>query len=497
MNEHQILTSNRVCSYKKKPINYVFNSTMLKKNHILDNKTNVNELEIKNYVEELDAFNNKIFNNKKMLNNLKESCLKKSVFSNIDIPKSWISKIDYKHTILKTLVNNESLVKYISSNYSYICENENWEDKNNKQIKLLNKNFNNSYNFNKLYHNNRLKVQRKLNKYKSKKNLTIKQIKEDRSQKTKKYSFNSKNTSLDNKFLFNKKCFVISTKPNIREQVCKNYMNQYTLTNNTDFNNANNICNLPFLNTDSCYTKFSTIRKTSSKSNSKRISKNPQLDYNTKNKQRDSFKKSSTSKNNKEEFILISNEYNNIVNKTNNLSNKELQQIKNKSSNSCLNFVTCNKNNTNCFIKSLSTKIKQLSDIGISNSNSKLVNKNNNYIEDNFNNNLTTPIYNNSKKILFDKNNNARECVNKNSAITNKINKLEDLIEIKKNKKFDGLSKIKNNIIKNKIYEYSSKKHFGPFTSYCNSCNIKNVSFFNNIEYNQACNILEYIHNYT
>ncbi len=62
-----------------------------------------------------------------------------------------------------------------------------------------------------------------------------------------------------------------------------------------------------------------------------------------------------------------------------------------------------------------------------------------------------------------------------------------------KENKFKGEFKIKDKLIKDKIFELSDYKHYGPYASYCKGCNLKNVNFYNNLDTKKGIDILDYL----
>lgn len=62
-----------------------------------------------------------------------------------------------------------------------------------------------------------------------------------------------------------------------------------------------------------------------------------------------------------------------------------------------------------------------------------------------------------------------------------------------KERKFKGLYKINDPKIKEKIYELSDSKHYGPYSSYCKGCNLKNVNFYNQMEPQRGNQILDFL----
>lgn len=60
-----------------------------------------------------------------------------------------------------------------------------------------------------------------------------------------------------------------------------------------------------------------------------------------------------------------------------------------------------------------------------------------------------------------------------------------------KQKKFKGEFAIKDEEMRDKIYELSENGHFGPYTSFCKNCNKKNINFYNFIERKTGVSILD------
>ena len=59
--------------------------------------------------------------------------------------------------------------------------------------------------------------------------------------------------------------------------------------------------------------------------------------------------------------------------------------------------------------------------------------------------------------------------------------------------KFDKLPKIENNKVKNLIYDLKEYTSFGPYLSSCQTCNLKNINFYNSCDSNHALSILKSI----
>lgn len=62
-----------------------------------------------------------------------------------------------------------------------------------------------------------------------------------------------------------------------------------------------------------------------------------------------------------------------------------------------------------------------------------------------------------------------------------------------KNKKYSNEYSLKDKNVRDLVYDISSFGHFGPYASFCNECNKKNINFYNNIEKQTALNILNNI----
>lgn len=98
--------------------------------------------------------------------------------------------------------------------------------------------------------------------------------------------------------------------------------------------------------------------------------------------------------------------------------------------------------------------------------------------------------------------NNLSKPENKNSQYDININKSKEevfhpnkfhyFISQKQNK-FKGDYKLNDDEIRDLVFEVSDNGHFGPYTSFCNHCNKKNVDFYNNIEKTTGVNILNHL----
>ena len=67
---------------KPKPINYIYNKKMLCKIQLLSKGERTNEMEIKNYAEELDSINLELLNKKKKIFYHKNNAVINTIFSN-------------------------------------------------------------------------------------------------------------------------------------------------------------------------------------------------------------------------------------------------------------------------------------------------------------------------------------------------------------------------------------------------------------------------------
>jgi hypothetical protein len=100
----------------KKKINYIYNKQMLKKIQVVDEDRKTNEMEMKNYAEELNTYQQKNNNLKSKINVTKSLTFKNMVFSNSNIPQEWRNKVDYHNFSLKTLSNDKDLTEYLLKN---------------------------------------------------------------------------------------------------------------------------------------------------------------------------------------------------------------------------------------------------------------------------------------------------------------------------------------------------------------------------------------------
>ncbi len=78
----------------------------------------------------------------------------------------------------------------------------------------------------------------------------------------------------------------------------------------------------------------------------------------------------------------------------------------------------------------------------------------------------------------------------KESKVVFHPNKFDYFVK-QKQKKFKGEFAIKDEEMRDKIYELSENGHFGPYTSFCNNCNRKNINFYNFIEKKTGVDILD------
>lgn len=103
-------------SNKKKAINYIYNKQMLKKIQVVDEDRKTNEMEMKNYSEELNTYEQKNKGLQSKINITKASTFKNMIFSNSNIPQEWRNKVDYHNFSLKTLSNDKDLTEYLLKN---------------------------------------------------------------------------------------------------------------------------------------------------------------------------------------------------------------------------------------------------------------------------------------------------------------------------------------------------------------------------------------------
>lgn len=98
---------------KQKPINYIYNKQMLKKIQVVTGDRKVNEMEMKNYSEELNTHLHVNNHKKKLIQAIKEKAFKNLVYMNKSVPSEWRTKLDYQNFSTKLLSKDKQLLDYL------------------------------------------------------------------------------------------------------------------------------------------------------------------------------------------------------------------------------------------------------------------------------------------------------------------------------------------------------------------------------------------------
>ena len=407
---------------QKKHLNYVYNKQMLSKIQSISNGERSNEMEIKNYAEELDTLEDDLNIKRKNIQKLKEVVIKNNLYSNKNIPSNWKYQPNNEKFVFKAIKNDLGFTNFITS-----VDLEK-EEKLNTEPKL------------KLTFN------------------SIKTGKEEERQR-----------NIARCFKDHKKI-----KRQIADIMCKS---------NDGINNINSVLSENFIDSGRMEVSKETVSK--KKLTSKRLS----------------FKKSTVNLQTLKDFQL------NTLNAINTRIKKKkeddrYEQIKqrikmnketiyeNQEENNkfdILPIITTNGNQTS---KELGMLLSKLNDnlVNIS----KLGMKSSLMIKEN--EMLIKSVQDRARVIKHSviKHNKDFPLYSDNEVNVTSPDNYSYFLN-SKDMKFKGKFKIIDSKIKNKIYELSEYKHFGPYASYCNHCNLKNVNFFNNLEIDKGIDILDYL----
>ena len=98
---------------KEKPCNYIYNKNLLKKIQVVDQGRKTNEMEMKNYAEEIDTHIKINREKKNKIKFLKENTYKDIIFSNTKVPQEWKNKINYYNFAFNTVSSDKDLLEYL------------------------------------------------------------------------------------------------------------------------------------------------------------------------------------------------------------------------------------------------------------------------------------------------------------------------------------------------------------------------------------------------
>lgn len=428
-------------SSKKKPINYIYNKRMLNKIQLISKGHQSNEMEIKNYAEELDSLENELKIKRNQIKNKKQNVVVKRMIINEEIPLHWKNKLSNKNFMLDLLVSKKDFTKYILNN----------------NLDIKNSNDDDFYSSNQIvndYNSPKINKMQSLNEKEREKNI-IESLKEYKILQNKIHLLmNKHNDGLDQ----------------VKSVITENFIDRSKEKRNTKVFRtlkSRGVGNSRKVNDYLIPLSFRPSRKFDLLELNKRISSNKQ------NEKMELLKAKLRLEN--------ENEKGNKNENKNKFDNEDRKQLR-ESRFSVISMMR--KENEKLELSNLISKLgmseEKIKRLGVERE-------------------ITVNENGKGGKKMKERGEFIKNFMKLNIKNRDKLNettsKKLDLSNINNNKdeKFKGIYSIKDPIIKEKIYLLSDYKHYGPYASFCKSCNLKNVRFYNSLEKEKGREILNFL----